>query len=199
MNKSLYVSILFLMITSYIFSSKQNLIQQLHKKVSTDLLSIRKEFPKSQPTVYSLLDQVCKIYQVAKINIEKKDKLKNIIKTKDEQYKTIISQNNTLQGQFENLTKELKISKQNMNNINEQLEKREVAMNMLSQEKTKLAQERNQLTEEKNKLLLKSRKTEEENKLIEQSKLIEENKQVENTIENQSLNLTSTCEPSSPL
>ncbi|MCF7799798.1 tektin family protein [Candidatus Babeliales bacterium] len=173
MKSFIYNFIILSIISNSIFASKsQEFIQKLHKNIGDDLLSIKKEFPPSQSKVYTTLDQVCKIYQVAKKNIEKKRKLKEIIKVKDEQYKTLTSKTNLLKNQFTDLIKELETSKQNLLSLNKKLEKKEITLTMLKQEKNNLNKESNI---KKNDLNLA------------------------NTDNDQSLNLTSTWEPSSPL
>ncbi|MFA5075325.1 MAG: hypothetical protein WC436_04450 [Candidatus Babeliales bacterium] len=167
----LYIFVFLSLIQNIVFASKnQELIQKLHKKIGDDLLSIKQEFPQSQSKVYSVLDQVCKIYQVAKNNIEKKRKLKEIIKVKDEQYKTLTNRTNLLKNKFSDLSKEFEISKQNLASLNKKLEKKEIALTMLNQEK---------------------------NNLNKDNKIKKNN--LDLIDDNQSLNLTSTWEPSSPL
>lgn len=173
MKSFIYNFIILSIISNSILASKsQEVIQKLHKNIGDDLLSIKKEFPPSQSKVYTALDQVCKIYQIAKKNIEKKRKFKEIIKVKDEQYKTLTNRTNLLKNKFTDLAKELETSKQNLMSLNKKLEKKEITLTMLKHEK---------------------------NNLNKDNKIDKNDLNLDNNNNNQSLNLTSTWEPSSPL
>ena len=82
-------------------SKTEEVVQTLHNKISNDLLSIRKEYPKSQPMVYSLLDQVCKMYQISKSAMEGKKKLKNLVQTKELENKLLKGENATLKNEVD--------------------------------------------------------------------------------------------------
>jgi hypothetical protein len=57
-------------------------MQQLYKKIGSDLITIRKEYSAAQPMVYSLLDQVEKLYAVSKNVHQKKVQYKKLSKKK---------------------------------------------------------------------------------------------------------------------
>ena len=50
-------------------------MQDLYKNIGNDLMCIRKEFEAAQPKVYSILDQIDKMYNLAKLTAEKKHSL----------------------------------------------------------------------------------------------------------------------------
>ncbi|MBD3231997.1 hypothetical protein GF322_05070 [Candidatus Dependentiae bacterium] len=179
----------FLISISYLFASKDNDIQTLHKSISDELLNLRKQYPQTQPIVYSLLDQVCKMYRVSKNALEKKSNLKQIVKNKTIENKLLKSENLNLKNELNSLKNELNANLKNLNSVAKKLEQKNTMLSMLTKEKQKILNEKSKLEEEK-KIFLKSDKFE-KNK---------NNEFVENKYNsNQSLNLTSTCAPNSPL
>lgn len=178
---------------SGLFAQKaEEVVQQLHNKISNDLLSIRKEYPKSQPVVYSVLDQVCKIYQISKSAIEGKKRLKETIKTRDLENKLLKGENLTLKNEISSLQNELGSTQQNLTSIAKKLEQKNMVINFMAKEKQKLAIEKEKLEEEKKTFLKESK-----NNNNGQNSIVNINNQPEKIT--QSLSLTSTCAPSSPL
>ncbi len=174
-------------------SQKDDDIQSLHNKISKELLSIRKEYPQTQPTVYSLLDQVCKIYHISKDSLEKKRVLKEMVQDKEIENKLLKSENSTLKHEISSLKNEFNSTLKNFSSISKKLEQKNNLINMMAKEKQKIASEKARLEEER-KLLLKAEKIENQNNGsgIEQETNIKIN-------DSQSLSLTSTSAPTSPL
>lgn len=188
-------------------------IQKIHQKINADLMTIRKKFPKSQRTVYSLLDQVCKIYKVSKEKMAMETNLKLMLQEKMQHYNTLKEENNTLKAQIETLQGELSATKTNLTSAAQKLEEKKSMISFMKKEKTKLETERNKLNEEKEKLIKASQlqqklegnevaenKTEPDPANLSTKAYTSMLKQRRHTLKmDQSLNLTSTSEPISPL
>ena len=170
----------------------EEVVQHLHNKISNDLLNIRKEYPKSQPVVYSVLDQVCKIYQISKSAIDGKKKLKEKFKTKELENKLLKGENSTLKNEISSLKNELGSTQQNLTSIAKKLEQKNMAINLMAKERQKLAIEKEKLEEEKKTFLKESK-----NNSNDQNNITNATNHQEKIT--QSLSLTSTCPPSSPL
>ena len=173
-------------------SKTEEVVQTLHNKISNDLLSIRKEYPKSQPMVYSLLDQVCKMYQISKSAMEGKKKLKNLVQTKELENKLLKGENATLKNEVDSLKTDLSSTQQNLTSIAKKLDQKNMLLSFAAKEKLKLTIEKERLEEER-KLLSKQEK---ENH-SEKNEILSNNEMAENNV--QSLSLTSTSAPNSPL
>ena len=51
-------------------------IEELYKKIGEELISVRKEFVQAQPKIYLVLDQLDKMYGIAKTGLQKKKEIK---------------------------------------------------------------------------------------------------------------------------
>lgn len=169
-------------------------LSNLHSKISKDLLTLKKEHPGSQTKIYSLLDQICNMYQIGKNNIKKKKAIKN---------KLIISlkENQSLIIQTHNLDKELNLFKnkyqaktKELENKNKILTKNTAILTIINKEKQAMENEITKLREEQKKVLLKT-----QNEKINTNELSKQNEYQKDLAKLQSVNLTSTCAPSSPL
>jgi hypothetical protein len=131
-------------------SSEQ--IQQLYSKINNDLLAIRKEHPDSQKTVYSVLDQVCKMYSVSKSVIERKKALKHSAANEKNALRV---KNLAMAQKVKNLEDELGSTKENANSSSKTAQQKDSVISQLTKEKAQLLNEKNRLEEEKKQLLLK--------------------------------------------
>jgi phosphoglycerate-specific signal transduction histidine kinase len=177
-------------------------IQILHKDIGSDLMSIRKEFTAAQPKVYSLLDRIDKMYNLAKVAAEKKDLIKTELKNK-------ISENKRLQSELSNLKikiltaeKELENSSKKFTSLNKELQVERVQTAILSREKKEISQEKNELQAQITDSSPNNGKTKESKKGSNSDtdsllkSLTEEEKNILKTSQN--LSLSSTSAPNSP-
>jgi hypothetical protein len=132
-------------------SSEQ--IQQLYSKINNELLTIRKEHPDSQKTIYSVLDQVCKMYSVSKSVIERKKTLKH---TLSNEKNTLRVKNLSIAQKLKTLEDELDSTKQNFSSTSKTAQQKDLLIAQLTKEKAQLLNEKAKLEEEKKQLLLKS-------------------------------------------
>ena len=171
----------------------------LHNKISKDLLSLKKEHPKTKPQVYSLLDQVCKMYQLSKTTINKKKKLKIQLVSLNKNSYILKTQNTGFKKELNKLKGKLGSKIKALESKNKTLAKNTVMLGFVNQEKLKMENEINRLREEQKQLILK---TQEINTNKDQNfNLASNNNQAEKNslAQLQSINLTSTWAPSSPL
>lgn len=165
-------------------------MQQLYKKIGSELITIRKEYSAAQPKVYSLLDQVEKLYAVSKNVHQKKVQYKKLYKVKEIEVvslkKEIAQMKNEFQStrsQLDATHKKLEAEKANANNI---LKEKNEIINKISKLEA-LSQQQGK------KKLSKAEKLDEKMDLEAIEKLKESGIDL-----GQSLNLTSTSAPTSP-
>lgn len=185
-------------------------IQQLYSKISNELLSIRKEYPSAQPTVYAAIDQVCKMYSVSKDVIERKKQLKrNLTNEKN----SLRVKNVSLMQKIKTMEDELNSTKQNVNDNYKSIEQKDFLISQLKRENEQLINENKKISEEKKQLLLKNQNHTDQQNNPEQKNLSENHHEVylhkleRSHIKPQKLtfndfqnfNLTSTSDPISPL
>ncbi|MFC1894613.1 hypothetical protein ACFLYH_01550 [Candidatus Dependentiae bacterium] len=192
-KKTICALIVFLysLFTNMIVASQtEQTIQLLHNKINKDLLSIKKEYPKTQPVIYSLLDQVCKLYQISKSAIAGKKKLKTSIQSQELENRLIKGENSNLKNELAELKKDLLSTQQNISSIAKKLEQKNLLLSIKTKEQQKLVIEKERLETEKKVYIKKNNKVNLANNTL------------SNTIPqktNQSLSLTSTSAPNSPL
>jgi len=188
MKKNIFILFCSILILSFIFhnilsSKTETLIQELHKKISEDLLSIRKEYPKSQPVVYPLLDQVCKLYQISKSNLEKKKKFKELAKSNELELINLQASSSSLKGEINRLKKEIETNQQSFSAASKKIEQKDSVLTFLAKEKLKLTQEKDKLITEKEQLLDQMQKIQNQNPQNQQTQQ-NNNSQQEKVIEN---------------
>jgi|GEM_PF-6197147 len=87
MKKNSYVMVIVTVLAGVCFSrtfaKTVTTIQDLYKKMSSELIEVRKEFPSAQPKIYPLLDQLDKLYNTSKNIHTKKQHYKKLFKTRD--------------------------------------------------------------------------------------------------------------------
>lgn len=158
-------------------------LQEVHKKISDELIGIRKDFSATQPRIYSLLDQLDSFKRIAEEIRTKKISFKNKYSELNQNVTLLTNKNLELKNKLKLTTDELekafkKITQEQQfsNNM-----KKEIAS--LHEEKKK----REELEKEK----IVSTNI---NNPLSEEKIITP----ENILNNQSFNLTSSSEPISP-
>lgn len=198
------ISLIFmLLITTFVGNNyaknTQKKISILHKKISKDLLSLKKEHPQTQPQVYALLDQVCKIYQLSKKTINKKKELKVKLISVNKNSYILKVENAGLKKELNLLKGKLDSKIKLLENKNKTLAKNTVMLGFVNQEKQKMQNEINRLKEEQKQLILKTQNID-TNKNPNSNKLNNDDQSIKNPLAQlQTVNLTSTWAPSSPL
>lgn len=152
----IFIVLVIIFISNNYCKNTDKKMSNLHNKISKDLLSLKKNHPHTQPQVYSLLDQVCKMYQLSKTTMKKKKELK---------VKLIhVNKNrNTLENKNTVLTKEINILKVKfyskikiLESKNKILAKNTAILGFVNKEKLKMEKEINRLKEEQKQLILKT-------------------------------------------
>lgn len=83
-------------------------LQQLHKQMVDDLVSIRKDHPDSQPRVYSILDRLDKVYGTAQERFDEQEGLSDIVKKKDSEISALKHDVATLKHEHDEMKQLLK-------------------------------------------------------------------------------------------
>lgn len=78
-------------------------IHTVYKKIGEDLINLRKEFSAAQPKVYSLLDQVDKMYTLTKTTQQKKTDYRKKYQESIKQGARALQENEALKSQVKNL------------------------------------------------------------------------------------------------
>jgi len=116
----------------------QHNVQDLYKKIGDDLIALRKEFVGAQSKVFSVLDQIDKMYNITKSTIQKNQELVKTVKRH-------VTENTWLKNEVVSVRKELSTAKKTL----------ESAQNSIDDAHVKLANEKEQaqlLVQEKSKL-----------------------------------------------
>ncbi len=165
MNKHLKVkTVIYIIFTSITCLSIKNIIpkdssaqiQQLHKKISDDLLSLRKEYPKTQSTIYPLLDQVGQLYKISRNAILKEKAYKQKINLNQSELTNLYRENNELKLKMTNVQSTNKENQKEFDHLNNKLKKREMHLAMLAKEREDLNKKVNQFEEQQLQQLEKS-------------------------------------------
>lgn len=168
-------------------------MQALHKEIGNELMSIRKEFTAAQPKVYSLLDQINKMYNLAKVSIEKKHKLKVDLNNKIAENQKIHEDLNSLKSKLHDTELELDKYSKKFASLDKELQIEKVQSAILSREKKELTQERHEL---ENKIV---QDKDSKKEIIPESLLKDLTEEEKDLIKSsQNLTLSSTSAPSSP-
>lgn len=104
---AIQVFIIILNIQSICWAKKLESFQALHKKVSDELISIRKEFSATQPKIYALLDQVDTMNRIIQEVYTKKIAYKKKYHDLANQTDLLKHKNLMLKGKVQTLTDEL--------------------------------------------------------------------------------------------
>ena len=163
-------------------------VSRLHSKISQDLLSIKKEYPPTQPKIYSALDQVSKIYQISKNTLIERKELKTRLNSSSKEFFILKTENSHLKQALDNLKNKLNSSQQELENKSKTLANNTAMLGFINKEKEQIQRELYKI-KEAHKQILSKPEQEIKNKNLENDPL--------DAI--QSVNLTSTCAPNSPL
>jgi hypothetical protein len=148
-------------------SKKKEQLQELHKGIGENLISIRREHAGAQTTIYSLFDQVGKLYTLSKVSIEKKSMYKKLFKKEKAQVEFLKREMLSFKGlasdfkkQAAASEKELKFREINLSKlekereqITKEHEKFKMVTNEFEKEKYELTQERDSLLRERDALM----------------------------------------------
>lgn len=128
-------------------------VQSLHNRISEDLMSIKKTFPKSQRTVYGLLDQVCKIYKISKEKIKSEAGLRVVVKEKLQTTTTLQQEVLSLKTELHAIKGELDVTKDSLRETSKQLEDNTIMLSKVAEEKQNLEKEKQKLDKANQQLL----------------------------------------------
>lgn len=165
MNKHLKIkTVIYIVFTSITCLSIKNIIpkgsstqiQQLHKKISDDLLSLRKEYPKTQSTIYPLLDQIGQLYKISRNAILKEKTYKQKINSTQSELTNLYRENNELKLKMTNVQSTNEEKQKEFDHLNNKLKKREMHLAMLAKEREDLNKKVNQFEEQQLQQLEKS-------------------------------------------
>jgi chromosome segregation ATPase len=110
-------------------------LQGLYKKVAEGLISIRKEYPQCQPKIYSMLDQLDKLYSIAKNDGQKTQSLEKRIQEKVAENTTLKSELSQIKGDMHNVRKSLETAK---SSLDQKLEEDRTRIQSMTQERSTL-------------------------------------------------------------
>ncbi|KKP24183.1 MAG: hypothetical protein SZ59_C0002G0029 [candidate division TM6 bacterium GW2011_GWF2_28_16] len=159
-------------------------ILNTYNQINQNLLNLKQDYPQTQTTVYSLLDQVCNLYKASKNISEKRFKNKTELKIKIQENVLLKTENIKLKSSIKDLESKFNLSQKEIETKNKALAKNSYMLNYVNKEKEQMQNKVTQLQEEQKHLLIKNSQP--------------ENKDL-NSENNQSLSLTSTCAPNSSL
>ncbi|MFH1461464.1 MAG: hypothetical protein ABIF12_00745 [bacterium] len=192
----IFIMLIIILINSAICKDTDKKIYDLHNKISKNLLTLKKDYPNTQPKVYSLLDQVCKMYQFSKNTLKKKCDLKIKYVHLDKEYKSLNIENTNLKNELKSLTNKFDSKTKELENKNKILTKNTAILSIVSQEKKQMEIEINKLKEEQKELFLKTQNSDSKPNEITNNTNLEKNDLTDkynNQLEHlHSVNITST-------
>ena len=152
----IFISITCLSIRNIISKDSSNQIQQLHKKISDDLLSLRKEYPKTQSTIYPLLDQVGQLYKISRDAIAKEKTYKQKMHSDQSKFNKLYEENNELKLKITSIQSTNEEKQKEFDQLNEKLKKRDLHLAILIKEREDLNKKINHYEEQQLKQLEKN-------------------------------------------
>lgn len=174
-------------------------MQDLYKNIGNDLMSIRKEFVATQPKVYSILDQVDKMYNLAKITAEKKHNLNTLLKNQSNETSKLYTEINTLKSKITANEEELVNLRKKLADAKNALEKEKATKLQISQEKIHSQSQQSEINKS-NTHVNPDKKQIDPNVLMHEIRSLKGLSDEEKNLlkQAQSLSLSSTSAPSSP-
>lgn len=124
----------------------KNELKTLHREIGNNLIKIKKEYPKTQDVVYSVLDQLGKYYSFSKKLISKKKEYKKLFK--DE-----VSKGDIVKKELAKLKERMGKVKKVMIDASDKLKKDSEKVVRLKEEKEALAKEKELFEVEKQALI----------------------------------------------
>lgn len=175
-------------------------MQDLYNNIGDDLMCIRKEFAATQPKVYSVLDRVDKMYNLAKIVVDKKNKYKDIYKTQGAEARKLNEEISTLKARLSTTESELESANNQLEEANKAVVEEKNQSLKLAQEKFKISKEQHELQTQVKKMKSEKDKKPAPKDLLHEFKNLNGLSDEEKALLNQaqSLSLSSTSAPSSP-
>jgi len=174
-------------------------MQDLYKNIGNDLMYIRKEFTAAQPKVYSILDRVDKMYNLAKVTAEKKHNLNALLKNQSSESNKLYAEINALKSKITATEEELMSTRKKLANANNALEKEKANISQLSQEKMHSQAQQSEINKT-NTHVNPDKKQPEPGDLMHEIRSLKGLSEEEKNLlkQAQSLSLSSTSAPSSP-
>ena len=183
-------------------SLNANTLQQMHdlyKNIGNDLMYIRKEITAAQPKVYSILDQVDKMYNLAKVTAEKQHNLNAMLKNQSSESNKLYAEINTLKSKIAANEEELINTRKKLEYTNNALEKEKANISRLSQEKMHSPAQQSEINKTKAHTSPDKKQSEPGDLMHEIRSLKGLSEEEKNLLKQaQSLSLSSTSAPSSP-
>lgn len=175
-------------------SNTQDQLQTIYKQITNELMSIRKEFAGAQPRVYTLLDQVDRMNNLAKTSYLKRHALEAQMNNTTTSAKTLREENKSLKAEISTLKQKLDVTTKFLETTTHQLTSETQRAAKHSKEKRELQGKIAQVEQEKNIKSLDEKIKEKVSKTVE----AEVAAQLKSLTAAQSLSLTSTSAPNSP-
>lgn len=175
-------------------SNTQEQLQSIYKQITNELISIRKEFAGAQPRVYTVLDHIDKMNNLAKTSYQKRHALEAQINSTSSNAKSLREENKSLKAEISTLKQKLDVTTKFLENTSNQLNSEQQRAAKHSKEKKELQGKIAQVEQEKNIKSLDEKIKEKVSKTVE----AEVAAQLKSLTAAQSLSLTSTSAPNSP-
>jgi len=139
---SVVYAMMFFLPTIVIFSSTSlladsQMVQDLQRKIADGLMSIRKEYPASQPRIYAMLDQLDKLCSLAKNGYQEAENLKKELSDKHAENSSL---KKTLSQNKQDLLSIKKTVESAKSSLDQKLEEERLRVQQLTQERDKLLQ-----------------------------------------------------------
>ncbi len=198
---TLRLFLIYLVLTSMYALNAKTLqqMQELYRNIGNDLMSIRKEFTAAQPKVYSILDRVDKMYNLAKVTAEKKHNLSVQLKNQSSETKKLYDEINTLKSKIAVHEEDLANAHKKLELTKNALEKERVQAEQFSQEKANISKQQANLNKIKTDTETDKKRSESRDLMHEIRNLNGLSEEEQNLLKQaQSLSLSSTSAPSSP-
>jgi hypothetical protein len=123
-------------------------LQSLHRKMGSELIEIKKKYPESQMSIYSLLDQLSQYYGFSKKSIEKKNKYKKLYKTESEKNFTLTKNSVVMERKLAEMKKTVLLVGNKFKSDVASVTKLKDERDLLAQEKEKWLAEKKTLSKE---------------------------------------------------
>ncbi len=169
-------------------SGTQEQIHSLYKQMTNELIGIRKDFAGTQHRVYTLLDQVDKMYNVTKNLHQRKNDLFAQINNTSSSYQKLAAENKKLKSELATAKQKFDITFKELEKTHKQLASEQERITQRSQERRTLQKKLAQFEQDKSTKVLDEKIKEKVSKTVE----AEVAAQLKNLREAQSLSLTST-------
>lgn len=137
-------------------------IEELYKKIGEELIGIRKEFVQAQPKIYLVLDQLDKMYGIAKTGLQRKKEIKHKLKQKETEL--IV-----LKKEYEKNKQDLLVAQQVCTNSQQALNEVSQKFDQEKQQSLLLASEKNKLVDRIKQIAENGRRNTDEKQVLAQA------------------------------